>query len=130
MLDKLVSYIEGIGRQEIRLQAGENVRGRGGTVRGILSGPVSHQMMEVEHCFFERSWVPHYKKTLFPKSEPLKYLVTLYFQNGSLIKKKHVISLKGHFFVIVRPLLSVNRNVYTTISKRIKNEFCASLVTS
>jgi len=29
MLDKLVSYIEGIGRQEIRLQAGENVRGRG-----------------------------------------------------------------------------------------------------
>jgi len=35
---------------------------------------------------------------MFPKSEPLQSLMTSYFQNGRLIMKKHVISLKGHIF--------------------------------
>jgi len=47
-------------------------------------------------CFFERSCVPHYKKTVFPKF--LQSLMMSYFQNGCLVKKKHIISLKGHIF--------------------------------
>jgi len=36
---------------------------------------------------------------MFPKSELLQSLITSYFQNGALVrKKKHVTSLKGRIF--------------------------------
>ena len=61
---------------------------------GALKGPKNILRSTSDYgswaqCFFERSWVPHYRKTTFPKSEPLQSLMTSYFQNGRLIKKKH-----------------------------------------
>ena len=49
---------------------------------------VAHQMMEAEHYVFLKGHGSHIIKTLFPKSEPMQSLMTSYFQNGRLIKKK------------------------------------------
>jgi len=35
---------------------------------------------------------------MFPKSELLQSLITSYFQNGALLRKKHVTPLKGRIF--------------------------------
>ena len=66
--------------------------------------------MEVEHhVFFERLWVPHYAKTMFPKSESLQSLMTSYFQNGRLVKRKNASYLLNDTFFVTVAI--INRNV-------------------
>jgi len=80
---------------------------------------------------FERLWVPHYKKKVFPKSEPLQSLMTSYFRNGCLIMKN-----TSYLFFVIKSNQSIKKSInknqsiemYTQgFQKYNKNEFLCLL---